>query len=131
MQLEIVTPQGHALTDEVHEITAPGVLGEMGILPGHIPVLTVLDIGALSYKNAAGEGKTVAVNGGFLEVEKDSLIVITETAEFPADIDVERTKAALARADKALATMESGSAEYSRKLRSKRRAESRIAIAGP
>ncbi len=129
MQLEIVTPSGHKLSDKVHEITAPGVLGEMGILPGHIPVLTVLDIGRLSYKNDANEQKILAVNGGFLEVDKDTLIVITETAEFANEIDVERAKASLDRADKALASMEAGSEDFARKLRSRKRAENRIAVA--
>jgi F-type H+-transporting ATPase subunit epsilon len=97
MHLQVVTPQGAKLETNVSAVTAPGTMGDMGILPGHQPLLTSLGIGALSY-TADGQTGWLAVNGGFLEVADDALIVITETAEAPSEIDVDRAKRAQASA---------------------------------
>lgn len=131
MQLEIVTPMGQKLKDTVTELTAPGVMGELGILPGHIAIMTVLDIGKMSFTPAAGGApKVLAVNGGFLEVAADKLIVLTETAEFATEIDVARAQTAKERAEKALATLESGSASFEQTERARKRAEVRLVVAG-
>jgi len=131
MHLEVVTPEGSKLKSEVEEITARSVLGEMGILSGHIPVLTVLDVGKFQYLcKDTNEAKTLALGGGFLEVDGDQLIIITESAEFAEEIDVARAQSAQQRATQALAEMEAGSAAYERKNRSLRRAENRLEVAG-
>ena len=76
MHLEIVTPEGSKVSTEVTDLVAPGVLGELGILPGHIPVLTVLDTGELSYLPVdSNDEKHMAIAGGFLEVDNNRLIV--------------------------------------------------------
>jgi F-type H+-transporting ATPase subunit epsilon len=106
IKLELVTPYNRVLSEEVDEVTAPGSVGEFGVLPDHTSLLTTLKVGALSYKQ---DGKTfhVAVNWGYVEVEDDVMTVLVETAE-PADqIDVERAKEALSRAEEALKTLSS------------------------
>lgn len=131
MHLEVVTPEGSKLKSEVEEITARSVLGELGILSGHIPVLTVLDIGKLQYLcKDTNESKTLALGGGFLEVDGDQLIIITESAEFAEEIDVDRAQSAQQRATQALAELEAGSPAHERKNRSLRRAENRLEVAG-
>lgn len=128
LHLEVVTPEGTKLSEDVSEITAPGVMGELGILENHIPVLTVLDVGKLTLKTT--EATTVlAINGGYLEVDNNRLIVITETAESKADIDVERARAAIQKAEEAMATLETGSGEYQSRMRKVRRNQNRIEVA--
>jgi len=130
LQLEIVTPVGSKFTGQVSEVTAPGSLGEMGVLPGHIPTLTVLDIGKLSFVDTESDDtKTMAIAGGYLQVNEDQLILLTETAEYGDEIDVERATASKERAVKALQAEESGSAGFHKKLRSLKRAETRLAVA--
>jgi len=101
IRLEMVTPSRHILSEEVDEITAPGVLGEFGVLPGHTPLLTTLKVGALSYRKG-NETSVLAVNWGYVEVEKDTVTVLVETAETSDQIDLERARAALGRAEEAL-----------------------------
>jgi F-type H+-transporting ATPase subunit epsilon len=129
MRLEIVTPEGAKVQAEVGSVTAPGTVGELGILPGHRPLITSLDIGTLTYV-AHGVPAYLAVNGGYLEVADDHIIVITETAERPDQIDLERARAALARAAERLAKVDPSQAEaYRFADQAKRRAESRIRVA--
>ena len=101
MKLEIVTPYSKVLDELVDEVTATGKLGEFGVLPGHSPFLTSLKIGELSYKQ---EGKiaTMALNWGYFEVRDDKVIILVETAEKADQIDLERAKAALGRAESKL-----------------------------
>jgi F-type H+-transporting ATPase subunit epsilon len=101
LKVELVTPYKKVLSDEVDEITATGSLGEFGVLPGHAPFLTSLKIGELSYKKE-GSIFHLAVNWGYFEVENDTVTVLVETAERADDIDLERAKAALGRAEEAL-----------------------------
>ena len=98
MEFEVVTPKGSKFKSEATQVNAPGTLGDLGILPGHRPLITSLGIGLLSYVH---EGKTshLVINGGYLEVADDKLVVITETAESPDEIDVQRAETALQRAE--------------------------------
>jgi len=130
LHLEIVTPEGSKVSTDVTDVVAPGVVGELGILSGHIPVLTVLDIGKLTYAPLdSNDEKCMAVAGGFLEVDNNRLIVITETAEHAEDIDVERAEAARQSAEEELKDLESGSAQFDRRARALKRAEVRLAVA--
>ena len=98
LKVELVTPYKKVLSEEVDEITATGALGEFGVLPGHAPFLTSLKIGELAYKK---DGATfhLALNWGYFEVEGDKVTVLVETAERADEIDLERAKAALGRAE--------------------------------
>ena len=111
LKLEMVTPYKRVLSEEVDEVTAPGTVGEFGVLPDHTALLTTLKVGELTYKKD-GETFHVAVNWGYVEVEDNVMTVLVETAE-PADqIDVERAKAALSRAEEALKTLTSEDKEF-------------------
>jgi F-type H+-transporting ATPase subunit epsilon len=101
MKLEIVTPYRRVVDMEVDEVTATGKLGEFGVLPGHAPFLTSLTIGELSFKND-GTVEYMALNWGYFEVRDDTIVVLVETAELAEEIDVERARAAQARAEEAL-----------------------------
>jgi F-type H+-transporting ATPase subunit epsilon len=111
IKLEMVTPYKRVLSEEVDEVTAPGSLGEFGVLPDHTSLLTTLKVGELTYKQA-GEVFHVAVNWGYVEVEDNIMTVLVETAE-PADqIDVARAKAALERAEEALKKLSSEDKDF-------------------
>ncbi|PCI28286.1 MAG: ATP synthase F1 subunit epsilon [SAR324 cluster bacterium] len=75
LQLEVVTPREILLTAEADYVTIPGVIGELGILPGHLPVLTELKEGVLSYKKGS-ETKEVNIQSGYAEVLKDKITVL-------------------------------------------------------
>lgn len=101
LKVELVTPYKKVLSEEVDEITATGALGEFGVLPGHAPFLTSLKIGELAYKQG-GVVHHMALNWGYFEVENDKVTVLVETAEKADEIDLERAKAALGRAEQEL-----------------------------
>ncbi len=98
---EIVTPERLAFSEEVDEVTLPGSVGEFGILPGHVPLLSTLQVGIVSTRQ---EGREIfyAVSGGFIEVHEDHVIVLAETAERSDEVDVSRAKASQDRAEKVL-----------------------------
>lgn len=105
IELVIVTPEKQLLRGKVGEVQMPGENGYLGILPGHAPLMTELGIGELSYHDMSGkESEHVAVVRGFAEVLPDRVTVLAETAERAEEIDVERAKNALARAEKRLAS---------------------------
>lgn len=130
MDLEIVTPEGLKLRESVKELTAPGALGELGILPGHVAVLTTLEPGALSFQPVKGGGaRFLAVADGYLQVLSDRLLVITEAAELKEDIDVGRAKKALDDANKQLEASTLGEANFKLQEKRRKRAEARLAVA--
>ena len=101
LHLEIVTPRRRVVEVEVDEVRLPGALGEMGVLPGHIPLLTSLAAGPLTYF----DGSTVtkyAVRGGFAEVLPDRVTVLATVAEAPDDIDVAVARTSLDEANEKL-----------------------------
>lgn len=99
IKLEIVSPNRLVLSQEVDEVTFPGSEGYLGILPGHLPLLTMLGIGVLSY-HVGTHKKALAVSGGFAEVLPDHVIILADTVELPEEINLERAKEAKARAEK-------------------------------
>lgn len=129
LNLELVTPYRRVLSQEVDDVTAPGTVGEFGILPGHTPLLTTLKIGELSYRQG-GETFHVAVNWGYVEVENDTVTVLVETAEPADDIDLERAKAALGRAEEALKKLSPEDKDYKTMEAALERAMIRIQVAG-
>ncbi|MNC22782.1 ATP synthase epsilon chain [compost metagenome] len=99
--LEIVTPERLVFSKQVNSLTVRGANGELGILPGHIPLVTPLQVAPLTVK-ADGVTTTIAAHGGFVEVHKDKVTVLAESAELPKDIDVERAEASKERAQRRL-----------------------------
>jgi F-type H+-transporting ATPase subunit epsilon len=101
IQLEIVTPERLAYSDEVDEVIVPGSEGELGILPRHAPLVATLGAGELRIKKA-NEWESFAVFGGFVQVRPDKVVVLAETADLASEIDLERAKAARQEAERAL-----------------------------
>ncbi len=128
LKLEMVTPYKQVLSEEVDELVMPGTLGELGILPGHSPLLTTLRVGVFTYRKGSSSYH-VAVNWGYVEVEDDTVIVLAETAE-PADqIDKARAEAALGRAEEALKKLDPEDKEYRLMEAALKRALLRIEVA--
>lgn len=100
--LEIVTPERKIYADQADMIVIKGVAGELGILPNHIPLVTPLRIAPVSIKKG-NQTYYVAVNGGFVEVRKDKVIILAESAELPEQIDSERARTSKERAEQRLA----------------------------
>jgi len=100
INLEVVTPEKVVVSEEAQIVAAPGVLGEFGVLSGHTPFLTALKTGIIRYTDAKGKEHYVFVSGGFAEALPDKVTVLAESAERRSDIDLERAKAALERAEK-------------------------------
>jgi F-type H+-transporting ATPase subunit epsilon len=104
LDLVIVTPERQLLREKTVAVQLPGEGGYLGILPGHAPLITELGIGELSYHDANGkESEHIAIIRGFAEVLPDRVTVLAETAERAEEIDLQRAKDALARAEKRLA----------------------------
>jgi len=91
LKLEVVTPDRKLLSEEVEYVGAPGVEGEFGVLPNHIPFISALGVGSLYYKQN-GRRYYVFVAGGFAEVSKDKVSILAEVAERAEEIDLERAK---------------------------------------
>ena len=102
IHLEVVTPTGPVVSEEVDIVTAPGVGGEFGVLANHAPFLSTIKTGTLTYKKDKVT-KYLMVSGGFSEVSNNKITFLVESAEFGQDIDVERALRAKERAEKRLA----------------------------
>jgi len=95
--VDIVTPERRLLSEEVDMVTLPGIEGQMGILRGHVPLLTTLDIGEIIL-HKKNETRHIAVGGGVVEVRPDKVTILAESAEHAEDIDMQRAEAARERA---------------------------------
>jgi F-type H+-transporting ATPase subunit epsilon len=105
IELIIVTPERQLLRETVVEVTVPGLDGELGILPGHAPLMTELGIGELRYRTAtSSQPISLSVVRGFAEVLPDRVTLLAETAERAEEIDLNRAERAKARAEKRLAS---------------------------
>jgi len=100
-RLEIVTAERVVFSDDVDVVVAPGVEGQLGILPHHAPLMTMLQPGELQVRKG-GEEFSLAISGGFLEVRPDRVIVLADAAERAEEIDIARAEAAKRRAEERL-----------------------------
>jgi F-type H+-transporting ATPase subunit epsilon len=126
LKLEVVTPSRCVLEGRAHEVRIPGALGELGVLPGHTPLLTSLGTGEVTWF----EGDTMSrlvVQGGFAEVQPDAVTVLASIAETVAEIDVETARATLAEAQEKLKTVSAD--EFDKIDGQVRLAEARIRVA--
>ena len=101
IRLEIVTPEKRAYSDEVDAVILPGSEGELGILPHHAPLISLLGAGELRIRKGATE-ESFAIIGGFVQVRPDRVVVMAETADLAAEIDIERATEARREAERAL-----------------------------
>ncbi len=101
IRLEIVTPEKLAYSDDVDAVVLPGSEGELGILPHHAPLLSMLGAGELRFRKEGTE-ESFAIVGGFVQVRPDKVVVMAETADMAAEIDLERAEEARRDAERAL-----------------------------
>jgi F-type H+-transporting ATPase subunit epsilon len=99
LQLEVVTPERRVISEEVDQVIVPGLGGELGILPGHTPLISQLQTGVLSYTQG-GRTSQLHVSGGFLEVRDDRVSVLAEVAERPEEIDAAGARLAREQVEK-------------------------------
>lgn len=105
IQLEVVTPARAVLKERVSEVVLPGIEGNLGILPGHIPLLTALDIGQMTVRGENGE-RTFCIDGGFAEISHHKVTVLTEGCEGADEIDIEHARQLLKDAEESLSLLE-------------------------
>jgi F-type H+-transporting ATPase subunit epsilon len=128
LDLDIVTPERRVIAETVDEVTLPGTEGYFGVRPGHAPMLTALHVGEITY-TVGGKTSHLAVSGGYVEVLRDRVSVLAETAERAEEIDLGRAEKARDQAEEDL----KGSGDTSRYKRAAvrlRRATTRIQVYG-
>lgn len=124
--LEVVTPERVAYSGQVASLQAPGSEGSFGVLAGHIPLLTALQIGRLRFVEEDGNEVQMAISGGFVEVGRTQVAVLAETAERVEEIDVARAEAARRRAEERLARRQEEQVDVARAHAALARAVNRI-----
>ncbi len=129
LTLDIVTPERRVLSVTCDEVRAPGVQGGFGIRRGHTSFMSSLEPGRLTYVEG-GREHHFAIGGGFLQVADDKVIVLADTAEAAADIDVGRAQLALADAREKLKKLTVDDRNHAEEEARVRRAAARIGIAG-
>ena len=128
LKLEIVTAERQTFSGEVNAVIAPGVEGQLGILPHHAPLMTMLHPGELIIKKD-GEEFYLAITGGFLEVRPDKVVILADSCEHCEEIDVVRAEAAKKRAEERLKSY-SPEIDHARAEAAMRRALIRLKVAG-
>jgi F-type H+-transporting ATPase subunit epsilon len=100
IHFEIVTPERVVLREEVLQVTVPTRNGEITVLPNHVPLVSALQPGVIEVKTKIGETEIISVSGGFIEVLKDKVVILADTAERAVEIDEKRAEEARERAEK-------------------------------
>ena len=127
--VEVVTPERVVYSGDARIVVAKGVEGDLGILPNHMPMVTPLKIAPVQVKKADDSSDFIAVSGGFLEVRKDKITILAQSAELPEDIDVNRAEAAKERAERRLAETGKDDSDFKRAQLSLQRAMARLQVA--
>jgi F-type H+-transporting ATPase subunit epsilon len=125
--LKIITPSKVVLSSEVDEVSAPGTLGEFGVLPGHVPFITTLEPGIVKYFQSGSES-TLFISGGIFNVESDKAKVLTESAEDPARIDNSETKEQIEDLEKIISGLEEESEELPGLIKKLKIAQARLDV---
>jgi len=99
IKFEIVTPERMLMQEMVQQVVAPTKAGEITVLPGHIPLVSSLEAGVIETKNEKGENEVISVSGGFIEVLKEKIVVLADTAERAEELDEKRIEEARLRAE--------------------------------
>jgi F-type H+-transporting ATPase subunit epsilon len=128
IKLEVVTPEKSIVSEEAQIVMAPGSDGEFGVLIGHTPFLTTLKTGTVHYTAADGKQRFVFVSGGFAEALPDKVTVLAESAERRRDIDTDRAKAAMERAQSRLDREQDKDIDFLRAKAALERALHRISL---
>ncbi|WP_071460975.1 F0F1 ATP synthase subunit epsilon [Bacillus massilinigeriensis] len=128
IKVSVVTPDGPVYESDVQMVSTKAQSGELGILPGHIPMVAPLQVGAVRMKNA-NQTEIVAVSGGFLEVRPDQVTILAQAAEKSEEIDVERALRARERAEQRLRERQQQHTDFRRAELALQRAINRISVA--
>ncbi|MCU0242007.1 MAG: F0F1 ATP synthase subunit epsilon [Vicinamibacteria bacterium] len=128
LKLEIVTPEGLLLRDEVESVTAPGSQGSFGVLPGHTPFLCTLGVGEIIYRKD-GHDHALSCFWGFCEVLSDRVSILAEIGERAEDIDAARAETAMKNATERLKAIR-GEEGFAEAHLAYQRAVTRLAVAG-
>jgi F-type H+-transporting ATPase subunit epsilon len=126
--LEIVTPDRRLLSADADVVVCPGVEGQFGVLHGHIPFLSALEIGEMYYRDG-GKTEFLSVSGGFAEVTSEKVTIVAESAEIGREIDIERARRAMERAQQRLAAARTEAVDWARAEAALRRAMVRMKVA--
>ncbi len=129
LRLRVVTPERQLLDEEVDEVTAPGTVGEFGVLPNHVTFLSSLQPGRLSYKRR-GQTHVLAVGSGFAEVADNVMTVLADSAQFAEEIDVEQARISLRAAEENLKTLTVTDPAFAEAEAARRQAQAWIEVAG-
>ncbi|RPF54114.1 F0F1 ATP synthase subunit epsilon [Aquisalibacillus elongatus] len=127
LNVSVVTPDGPALEGSYEMVSCRAESGELGILPGHIPLVAPLTISAVRLKKE-GQTEHLAVSGGFVEVRPDQVTILAQAAEQPSEIDVDRAKQAKQRAEQRLNMAKSEDIDHKRAELALERAINRMDI---
>lgn len=127
MKVSVVTPDGPVYESNVEMVSAKAQSGELGILPGHIPMVAPLRISAIRMKSG-GKTEFVAVSGGLLEVRPDQVTILAQSAEKSESIDVERALRAKERAEQRLREQKQENVDFKRAEMALQRAINRISV---
>ena len=128
IKLDIVTAERMVFSDDVDVVVAPGVEGQLGILPHHIPLMTMLRPGELRVRKGREEF-SLAISGGFLEVRPDRVIVLADAAERAEEINVARAEEAKRRAQEQLSDRRAAGLDEARTEAALRRSLARLKVA--
>lgn len=128
LKIDIVTAERVVYSADVEEVIAPGLEGQLGILPHHAPLMTTLQAGELVVKKG-GQEVILAISGGFLEVRPDHVIVLADQAERAEEIDIARAAEARKRAEERLKDRTATGIDESRAEAALRRALVRLSVA--
>ena len=101
LQLDVITPERRLLSEQADSVTVPGLGGELGILPGHTPLISALQTGVLAYTQGPTT-RRLLVSGGFVEVNNDRVSVLADLAEFPEEVDAARARTEREEAERLL-----------------------------
>ena len=126
--LEVVTPERIVYSEQADMVVVKGAEGELGILPNHIPLVTPLKIAPVRVKSGSKE-QLIAVHGGFMEVRKDKVVILAESAELPEEIDIDRARSAKERAERRLA-QRAENIDYARAQIALQKAINRLKVSG-
>lgn len=127
IRLEIVTAERQIYSDDVDVLVAPGIDGELAILPNHAPLLTVLKPGEILVRQNSQE-TYMAVTGGFLEVMNNKITILADAAEEADEIDLERAEQAILRAQEQIASVDSD-IDLERAMAGLQRSRARVSVA--
>ncbi len=128
LRLVLVTPERTLLDETVDEVSAPGTVGEFGVLPNHITFLSSLQAGRLEYKQGSRSTR-LALSGGFAEVVDNVMSVLADRAEFADEIDLEAAQASIVEAEEKLKTLGESDPDYAETAQTWQWQQARVAAA--